>query len=183
MKLCLSFRHAAFPKGVWLFPQGTVLSPVWIRAGRCQCLSVRGTSLLSPAQPSISTVSTMTCMGQHRATQLSMVAWDSILHVAWGSPLHTLSPPAFPPNPAICLLHGFQPPGWAPKQHWDWQAMARAQCHMAELGHPAPAWAPQRPRDVVAFPHLCHHLRRPCAHPRARGALGQAWSAWFLRML
>lgn len=29
----------------------------------------------------------MMCMAQHRATQLSVVAWGSILHVAWGCPV------------------------------------------------------------------------------------------------
>ena len=84
------------------------------------------------AQPHIPRVSTMMCMGQHRAAQLSMVAQAPILHVAWGYPVtcattgtscapHTCchQPPS-PPDPAICLSHGFQPCGWTLEQHWGW---------------------------------------------------------------
>lgn len=140
----------------------------------------RGKHLCS-AQPNIPRVSTVMCMQQHRATQLSMVAWGPVLHVTGGCPVtcattgtscappHTLSPPTFLPNSAICLWHGFQPPGWAPERHWGWRAVAGAQCHVAKLGHPTPAWAPQGPWVKVAFPHLCCHLAKPCVHPQAGG--------------
>lgn len=108
-----SLKGFGFPHRTWSCPQAGYKKGV-ANVGQ------RGEHLCS-AQTNIPRVSTVMCMGQHRATQLSVLARGPVLHVAWGCPVtcattgsscaptHTLSPPAFPPNPAICLLHGFQP--------------------------------------------------------------------------
>lgn len=119
-----SLNGFGFPHRIWFCPQSGD------KKGDAN-VGQRGEHLCS-AQPNLPRVSTVMCMGQHRATQLSVVAQGPILYLAWGCPVtctttgtscaprHTLSPPALPPNPAICLWHGFQPPCWAPEQRWGW---------------------------------------------------------------